>query len=172
MGYSNGEWRKAMAIKIVPEKKKKGESEVLNDFWNMFDWLDRDEKELIIKTLNSGRPHKIESSVSGLGKKRKAQVEKYGYCVKSAAHSIRLLNQVKELVLTGGLTFPRPEADLLRSIRNGEMSKEDVTEVYEDARRYAEEAHDYSVLPDKPNPEAVWNEYTQLVKEAIVGDLR
>ena len=172
MGYSNGEWRKAMAIKIVPEKRKKGDQEILNNFWNCFDWLTREEKELIIKTTNDGRPHKIESSMSGLGAKRKAQVEKHGYCTKSAAHSIRLLNQVQELMLTGEITFPRPEADLLRDIRNGEMSKEQVSVVYDETRKSAEKTRESSILPDKPNEAAVWGEYTQLVKEAIVGELK
>lgn len=165
MGYSNGEWRKAMAIKIVPEKRKKYEPEILNNFWNCYDHLTREEKELIIKTVEAGRPQKIVSSVSGLGSKRKAQVEKYGYCTKSAAHSIRLLNQVTELMLTGELTFPRPEADMLRSIRNGEMSKEDVTAAYEGARSVAEQMREKSVLPDKPDTDAVWDEYTQIVKD-------
>lgn len=172
MGYSNGEWRKAMAIKLVPEKRKKGEPEVLNDFWNMFDWLNRDEKELIIKTLNEGRPHKIESSTSGLGKKRKAQVEKYGYCVKSAAHSIRLLGQVQELMLTGEITFPRPEADMLRSIRNGEIDKEEVEIIYNQTRRLAESVREKSILPDKPDADAVWEEYSEIVKETIVDCLK
>ena len=172
MGYSNGEWRKAMAIKIVPEKIKKGEPQILNDFWNCFDWLTREDKELIIRTTDRGRPHKIESSVSGLGSKRKALVEKYGYCTKSAAHSIRLLNQVKELMLTGEIIFPRPEANLLRSIRNGEISKEDVTLIYEDTRSLAEEARDYSVLPDKPDIVGAMEEYTQIIKEFIVEYLK
>ena len=75
MGYSNGEWRKAMTVKLVPEKKKKHEPEILNDFWNCFDHLTRDEKEIIISTVNKSRPTKLESSMSGLGRKRKAQVE-------------------------------------------------------------------------------------------------
>ncbi len=172
MGYSNGEWRKAMAVKLVPEKRKKGESEILNAFWNCYDWLEREEKELIIKTVSSGRPFNLESSVSGLGKKRKAQVEKYGYCVKSAAHSIRLLRQVSELMTTGEITFPRPEADMLRNIRNGLFSKEVVTELYEESRAFAEETREKSILPDKPDSESVWEEYTQLVKETIVGHLK
>ena len=86
MGYSNGEWRKAMAIKIVPEKVRKGEPQILNEFWNCYDFLERDQKELIIKTINDGRPCKIESYVAGLGAKRKDQDEKKGNITKSAAH--------------------------------------------------------------------------------------
>lgn len=172
MGYSNGEWRKAMAIKVVPAKPKKGEKEILNDFWNCFDTLTREKKELIIKTINESRPQKIVSSMSGLGSKRKAQVEEHGYCTKSAAHSIRLLNQVTELMLTGEITFPRVEADLLRSIRNGELSKEDVTVLYDGARSLAEEMREHSILPDTPDYDGVWKEYTQLVEESIVGYLK
>lgn len=169
MGYSNGEWRKAMAVKLVPEKKKKQEPEILNDLWNCFDHLTRDEKELIISTINKSRPTTLESSMSGLGRKRKAQVEKYGYCTKSAAHSIRLVNQVKELMLTGEITFPRHNADLLRSIRNGEMNKEEVTVIYDKCRKEAEVARPKSILPDKPDFDGAMEEYTQIVKECLLS---
>lgn len=172
MGYSNGEWRKAMAIKVVPEKRKKEEPEILNNFWNCYSWLSREEKELIIKTTNDGRPQKTISSVSGLGSKRKAQVEKHGYCTKSAAHSIRLLKQITELMLTGEITFPRTEADLLRSIRNGEMSKEDVVKIYDEVRKVAELTKEKSILREAPDKEAVWKEYTEIVKEVIVDYLK
>ena len=172
MGYSNGEWRKAMAIKIVPEKRKKQEPEILNDFWNCYDWLSREEKELIIKTTNEGRPQKIISSTSGLGSKRKSQVEKYGYCTKSAAHSIRLLKQVTELMNTGEVVFPRPESDLLKSIRNGEMSKEEVTEIYDLSRTVAEATRPQSILADRPDTSSVWEEYIQITKENIVDYLK
>ena len=80
--------------------------------------------------------------------------------------------QVSELMTTGEITFPRPEADMLRNIRNGLFSKEVVTELYEESRAFAEETREKSILPDKPDSESVWEEYTQLVKEAIVGELK
>jgi hypothetical protein len=172
MGYSNGEWRKAMAVKLVPEKVRKGEPQILNEFWNCYDWITREEKELILKTVNDGRPCKLESSMANLGKKRKAQVEKYGYCTKSAAHSIRLVNQVKELMLTGEITFPRPEANLLRSIRNGELDKEAITVIYENSRKEAEDARPESILPDKPDFAGAMGEYTEIIKEFIVEHLK
>jgi len=163
MGYSNGEWRKAMAIKIVPEKRKKQEPEILNDFWNCYNWLTREEKELIISTFNKSRPHKVVSSVAGLGAKRKALVEKYGYCTKSAAHSIRLVRQVTELMLTGEIIFPRPDAELLKSIRNGELSKEDITRIYEESRATAESTREKSILNDTPNADKIWSHYLSIV---------
>jgi len=172
MGYSNGEWRKAMAVKLVPEKKKKGENEILNDFWNCYDFLDKEQKDLIIKTINDGRPFKLEPSMSGLGQKRKAQVEKYGYCTKSAAHSIRLLKQVTELMLSGNITFPRPEAKLLRDIRNGELDKKEIEVIYNESRSQAEAAREFSTLPDKPDMAQAMEEYSKVVKEIIVDYLK
>jgi hypothetical protein len=172
MGYSNGEWRKAMAVKLVPEKVRKGEPQILNEFWNCYDWITRDEKELILRTVNDGRPFKLESSMSGLGKKRKAQVEKHGYCTKSAAHSIRLLGQVTELMLTGEIAFPRPDAEVLRGIRNGCFSKDEVALMYEVSRGVAENARPKSILPDKPDFAGAMEEYTQIVKEFIVEHLK
>ena len=172
MGYSNGEWRKSMAIKVVPENPKKGEKELLNDLWNLFNNLSREKKELIIRTIEESRPQKIISSVSGLGSKRKLQVEKYGYCTKSASHAIRLLKQVKELMLSGNITFPSPESELLKQIRNGEIEKNEVENIYKKSRESAEKAREKSILPDKPDYSSVWDEYSELVKESIVCHLK
>ena len=91
MGYSNGEWRKAMAIQIIPEKRTKTETEMLGDLWNVFPDTDKQQKDLIIETLYKNREKETISSISGIGKKRKEQVAACGYCAKSASHSIRLV---------------------------------------------------------------------------------
>jgi hypothetical protein len=172
MGFSNGEWRKAMAIKLVPEKRKKEEPEILNDLWNCFEGLSKDQKDLVIKTLNDGRPHKEISSVAGLGKKRREQVEKHGYCTKSAAHSIRLVGQVTELMLTGSITFPRPDAKILRDIRNGELNKSEITAVYESSRNLAESVREKSILRESPDPVSIWEGYKNIVIDHLKEDDR
>lgn len=59
-----------------------------------------------------------------MGAKRKAQVDKYGYDVKNAAHCIRLLHMGIELCTEGTLYSWRPEAEReeLMSIKRGEWS--------------------------------------------------
>lgn len=166
MGYSTGEWRKAMAIKIVPKKWKKEKHEVINDIRNLWH-PDKATMDSIIKNLEDLDEMKIVSSMAGLGVKRKADIEKYGFCRKSVAHAIRLVKQLTELMETGTMTFPRPDADLLLGIRNGEYMKEELEELHDDVVSEAEAARNKSVLPDKPDEKKVWEVYSGLALNAI-----
>jgi predicted nucleotidyltransferase len=67
----------------------------------------------------------------GQGKKgQRPELEiKYGYDVKAAMHTLRLLYECKELVSTGKLTFPRPEREFLIRVRTGEFSMEQVLQM-------------------------------------------
>jgi len=166
MGYSTGEWRKAMAIQVVPKKWKKEKHEVINDIRNM--WKpDKETMDSIIKSLEDLDEMEVVSSVAQLGKKRKADIEEYGYCRKSAAHSIRLVRQLTELMLEGTMTFPRPEADFLLAIREGKYIKTDLELIHDDVVEVAEAARDRSVLPDKPNEKKVWDTYFKLTIDTI-----
>lgn len=168
MGYSNSEWRKAMAIQLVPSKWKKEKHEVINDIRNLWS-PDKDTMDSIIKSLDSLDNMEEISSMAQLGVKRREDIEKHGYCRKSAAHSIRLVKQVTELMLSGDIKFPRPESKFLLSIRNGEHTKEDLNLVYKNVVSEAESARKMSVLPDKPNSEIVWKEYCEIITEFIVS---
>lgn len=172
MGFSNAEWRKAMAVKIVPEKRRKHEPEVINDVFNVCDWLNKEQRDNIRKIIDDGRPKKIISSVAGIGSKRKGQVEKYGYCPKSAAHSIRLVEQITELMLTGNITFPRLNANFLLKIRQGVVPKDDLPAIYEEVRTKAEEARVKSILQDKPNHNKVLEAYAKFVAVHLKRDDR
>ena len=52
-------------------------------------------------------------------------IEKFGYDVKMASHSIRLYLECNELLSTGGITLPLKENNLVLSIKRGEWSKID-----------------------------------------------
>jgi hypothetical protein len=170
IGYSVGEWRKAMAIKVVPEKRKLSETEMLGELWNAFPDMHKSQKDLIISTLYENREKKVVSSVAGLGKKRKEEVEKYGFCRKSAAHAIRLVEQLIEVMETGNITFPRPNKDFLLDIRNGKFSKEELDKIYNDLVSRAEQIKENSALPYKPNVKIVWNKYIEIVANHINVD--
>src|SRR5690349_18486322 len=62
----------------------------------------------------------------GRGKKgqRPEIEEKYGYDVKAAMHTLRLLYECKEIVSDGVITLPRPERDFLIRVRTGKYSIE------------------------------------------------
>jgi hypothetical protein len=171
MGYSTGEWRKAMAIKLVPFKWKKEKHEVINDIRNLWH-PDKETMDNIIGSLEDIDEMEVVSSKSGLGVKRKIDVEKYGFCRKSAAHSIRLVKQVTELMQTGYMTFPHPDMGLLLDIKNGKYTKDELQEIYDSVVSEAESARTKSILPNKPDEKKVWEVYTKLVAEKIVNDCK
>jgi hypothetical protein len=166
MGYSTGEWRKAMAIKVVPTKWKREKHEVINDIRNMWH-PDKETMDGIIKSLEDLDEMKVVSSVAQLGKRRKADIEKYGFCRKSAAHSIRLVRQLTELMLDGTMTFPRPDSEMLLDIRRGKYTKEELEVIHNDVVDTAEIARKKSVLPDRPNEKKVWDTYFEIVMDML-----
>lgn len=171
IGYSTGEWRKAMAIQIVPAHRKKEKQDVINDIRNL--WKPpKEQMDRICNILDDLHEKKVVKSWAGLGTKRKKDIEDYGYCRKSAAHSIRLVTQVIELMETGQLIFPRPNADLLLDIRNGKYEKEELDTMYHDLVADAEKVKETSVLPAKPNEKKVWKEYLTVIAESLRSDPR
>jgi len=67
-----------------------------------------------------------------LGAQRKEHIVAYGYSIKNAYHAVRLLEECIELLQTGTITFPRPNADFLRQVRHGEIPVEVVKARYEE----------------------------------------
>jgi hypothetical protein len=129
--------------------------------------LKKEKMDEIIRILDSVDEKKIISSQAGLGAKRKADIEKYGFCRKSAAHAIRLVKQLTELMETGTMTFPRPDAGLLLDIRSGKYTKEELEEMHLDVVAEAEATREKSVLPDEPNRKAVWESYFNIAMDSL-----
>ena len=169
MGYSTGEWRKAMAVKLVSTEFNKTKKAVINDVRSHWH-LNKEKMDNIIKILDSVDEKKCISSMAGLGSKRKADIEKYGFCRKSAAHSIRLVRQLTEVMETGHMTFPRPDREMLLDIRNGKYTKEELEKIHNEVIFEAESMRSKSVLPDRPDEKKVWEKYSELVVEVIAKD--
>jgi len=169
MGYSTGEWRKAMAIKMVSTRFNKTKKEIINDVRNHWN-LNKENMDNIIKILDSVDKKKCISSMAGLGVRRKEEVGKYGFCRKSAAHAIRLVSQLTELMLTGTMVFPRPDSEMLLDIRKGKYTKEKLEAIHDSVVAKAERAREKSVLPDTPNANKVWERYSELVADVIQKD--
>jgi len=87
----------------------------------------------------------------GRGKKgqRPALELEFGFDVKAAMHSIRLLYECKEFVTSGHITLPRPEKDLLIRVRTGHYSMDKVLEMARVLFRECEDAQKASRLPDE-----------------------
>ena len=93
----------------------------------------------------------------GRGKKgqRPEIEEKFGYDVKAAMHTLRLLYECKELITEGKITLPRPERDFLIRVRTGKYKMERVLEFAEELFAECNEAARASVLPERVDRSAV-----------------
>jgi predicted nucleotidyltransferase len=77
--------------------------------------------------------------------------KKYGYDTKFAMHLYRLLDEGRELLLTGNITFPRPDAEFLVKLREGMWSYEEMMEHIEDINTLFDRWEGESVLPHSPD---------------------
>ena len=97
------------------------------------------------------------SGKKGRGKKgQRPEIEtKFGYDVKAAMHTLRLLYECKEIVSSGNITLPRPERDLLIRVRTGKYSMEKVFSMAQELFAECEAEAKQSTLPEKIDRGAV-----------------
>jgi hypothetical protein len=171
LGYGYSEWRKAKGERLVVEDRTLTEDKVINDIRNMFS-PDKLEMDQVIETLMSKKDRKVISSKKDLGKKRKNEFDLFGYGVSSAAHAIRLVTELHELVTTGKITFPLVNADFLLNMRLGKVKLEEAQNVYDEICYRAKESEKKSVLPDKPNEKLVWSVYVDIVKKKLLRECK
>jgi hypothetical protein len=70
---------------------------------------------------------------------------------KSLYHAVRIAHEANELINTGIITLPRPEAPLLLNIRNGLLSYDEVTSILEDQNDRLQENLIKTTLPEEPD---------------------
>ncbi len=104
----------------------------------------------------------------GRGKKgqRPEIEEKYGYDVKAAMHTLRLLYECKELLSEGTITLPRPERDFLIRVRTGKYSMEKVLTMAQKLFAECEEAARLSGLPEGVDRGAISRLLTDAYRKA------
>jgi len=76
-----------------------------------------------------------------------------GYDVKFGYHLIRLLDEARQLLETGEIVYPfsgKTYSDIM-SIRNGEVSYEQLMSMYVDYEKEIDKVKDNSILRDKPD---------------------
>lgn len=73
----------------------------------------------------------------------------YGYDTKYAMHITRLMCEARELMQDGKITLPRPERNLLISIRQGKFKLYELEQMNNDLESDAIRARDKSALPEK-----------------------
>lgn len=93
----------------------------------------------------------------GRGKKgqRPEFEQKFGYDVKAAMHTLRLLYECKELLSEEKISLPRPERDFLIKVRTGKYSLDKVIAFAAKMFSECEEAAKSSSLPERVDRAAV-----------------
>lgn len=170
-GYAQSEWRKVTGTQLVPVNRTSDEDEIVEDIRAVFH-PPKEEMDEVLRLLFLQHPRETRPARRKLGAKRKAQIERYGYCTSSACHTIRLLGQLRELMQTGKLTFPRPQAKRLSMIKQGALSFERVSELYEEAKARADQAMENTILPDQPPIKQIRDMYHEIVAHSIRCDQR
>ena len=98
--------------------------------------------------------HKMQTKEPLPGSKRASLVEKHGMDTKFAYHVVRLLNEAEQMLLEGDLDLQR-NREMLKSIRRGEWTLEQVLEYFEKKRVDLETARTRSALPVGPDEPAI-----------------
>lgn len=113
--------------------------------------------------------HKMSTKEPEEGSKRAAIREKFGFDVKFGYHVVRLLCEAEQLLLEGDLDLLRPK-EMLKSIRRGEWTEDQIREFFEQKRKELDDVRAKSVLPPKPDENAIRNLLVQCL-EAHYGSL-
>lgn len=83
---------------------------------------------------------------------KRAELErKYGYDCKHASSLVRLITEGQELLTTGKITLPRPDAELILAVKNGAWSYDKLIEETEMMDLMFDELYKTSELPHDPN---------------------
>jgi|10_taG_2_1085330.scaffolds.fasta_scaffold07843_3 predicted nucleotidyltransferase len=94
--------------------------------------------------------------------KRIKIVEQYGYDTKGAYHVVRLLNEIEQILTTGDLNL-EINREQLKSIRNGEWTKEQILEYFHNKEKQLEKIYLESDLQAKPDKEKI----EELLRECL-----
>lgn len=167
VGFGYSEWRKAAGERIVFDDRPKDSDDIIAWIRDNKGW-DKDRMDEFVAWMDEDRSMKVVKSQKDLGAKRKKEFTTFGYGVSQAAHSIRLIGELIEIMETGELIFPRPNSDYLREIRAGKHTLSEVEKVKNELLLKAEAAKSRSVLPDKPDP-GIYDIYRDIVLESIKG---
>jgi predicted nucleotidyltransferase len=172
-GFAYSEWRKVRGVKLVVPERSNPEDFAIQTYLNTFPHHPKDLKDAIIEMMMSLHEKKEVPSTTEIGSKRRTEIDKFGFSPTGAHHAIRMLYQCIELMKTGFITFPRPEAVYLSQVKRGEIPFEDIEKLYIDLNAEAEASCKVSSLPPRPDSQAVWEFYEKLaigrVKDAVMN---
>jgi hypothetical protein len=106
--------------------------------------------------------------VNNRNPKRKTMEEQFGYDLKFASHVFRLMDEGKELLLTGKITFPLENAEEILRIKDGFYEYDEIIEKAKTLEQEFEKWYGLSPLPMKPNI----NKLEELYFDIVLGENR
>lgn len=109
----------------------------------------------------------FQKALDGYGERALQAERNQGVDWKALLHAVRVGSQAKELLTTGHITFPRPEAELLLEIRQGHIDYKVVASIIEKQLEEVCELQKTSVLRVEPNRDLadkiVFDTYRELI---------
>lgn len=97
---------------------------------------------------------KIRAKTAANNPDRAASIERNGYDVKYAYHTVRLLEECSMILVEGDIDLER-NREQLKSIRRGEWKFSDIEEYFTTKERTLDAQYATSKLPDSPDEEAI-----------------
>lgn len=101
---------------------------------------------------------KLEIMRDKYGDRAKDVEENKGLDLKALYHAVRVCDEALELLTTGNITFPRPNAQQLLDIRNGLVTFEEISSILDQRNEEIEQALKTTTLPEKADEE-FWNNF-------------
>lgn len=92
---------------------------------------------------------------------------KYGYDTKHLQHCLRLLSEGEEILLTGNITFPRPDKEYLLDVKNGKYKYDELISKLEHIEEYFQNLYNKSTLPKEPNRRKINELCINIVEEFL-----
>ena len=111
----------------------------------------------------------VDSIIAGYGKRVQAAAVAQGVDWKAMSHALRISGQALELLTTGHLTLPRPNADYLFAIKMGKVDLEVVRAEIDGMLEQVETAQQVSVLPEHPDRELAEQIVLNAYREAVLA---
>lgn len=130
-------------------------------------WSEVISKRMISAHLGMSNAHlmRLERPGKNCSEKGRAAIAAFGYNTKDAAHVVRVLQQCLEILLTGDLTMPRPNAGVLKDIKAGEWKVDQVRAVAEFLMNEIRQLEQTSSLPAAPDFSEVNREVCAIVRD-------
>lgn len=166
-GFAFAEWRRVRGTMLAPVEQRKSEYDIINEVCSGLSMKSYDRDKIMGIFSEIGFPLQQEIKNPNIESRREAEIEKYGYNLKTGYNTIRLLSQGIELLTCGSMTFPRPEADLLKQIRAGQISLSELTQYHDKLEKEMDLAYEQSSLPETADFNRINDLYIKIIKETI-----